>query len=105
MAAADWLNLPRMIFHVMTFSRLCFITYQISAPPPPQKKWTVICEFCKSENVFKRKEKGFAYFEFDSVIFNGNFLYVRLDKDNVSLSNLAEGGGGGWYRGVNLPPP
>ena len=52
----------------------------------------MICEFCKSENIFKRKEKGFAYFDFDSVIFNANFLYVRRDKDNVSLSNLAERG-------------
>ena len=58
----------------------------------PQEKYIVICEFCKSENIFKRKEKGFAYFDFDSIILNANFLYVRLDKDNVSLSNLAERG-------------
>ena len=67
---------------------------------PPAKKYTVICEFCKAEYIFKRKEKGFANCDFDSTIFNANFLYVRLDKDNVSLSNPAEtggvqGGGGG----------
>ena len=62
----------------------------------------MICEFCKSENIFKRKEKGFAYFDFDFVIFNANFLYVRLDKNNVSLFNLAERG---EVQGVNLPPP
>ena len=52
----------------------------------------MICEFCISEYIFKRKEKGFANFDFDSIILNANFLYVRLDKDNVSLSNLAERG-------------
>ena len=49
-------------------------------------------EFCKAKNIFKTKEKGVANFDFDSTIFNGNFLYVRLDKDNVSLSNPAERG-------------
>ena len=59
---------------------------------PRAKKYTVICEFCKAEYIFKRKEKGFANFDFDSTILNANFLYVRLDKDNVSLSNPAERG-------------
>ena len=59
---------------------------------PPAKKYTEICEFCKAEYIFKRKEKGVANFDFDSTILNANFLYVRLDKDNVSLSNLAERG-------------
>jgi len=59
---------------------------------PPAKKYTVICEFCKVEYIFKRKEKGVANFDFDSTILNANFLYVRLDKDNVSLSNPAERG-------------
>ena len=78
-----------MIFHVMTFSRLSFYYVTNSRP---QKKYTVICEFCKAEYIFKRKEKGFANFDFDSIILNANFLYVRLDKDNVSLSNPAERG-------------
>ena len=68
----------------------------------PAKKYTVICEFCKAEYIFKRKEKGFADFDFDSIILNANFLYVRLDKDNVSLSISPRGE---RYRGVNLPPP
>ncbi|CAH3105236.1 unnamed protein product, partial [Porites lobata] len=38
------------------------------------------------------KEKGVANFDFDFTILNANFLYVRLDKDNVSLSNPAERG-------------
>ena len=59
---------------------------------PPEKKYTVICEFCISEYIFKRKGKGFANFDFDSTSLNANFLYVRLDKDNVSLSNPAERG-------------
>ena len=59
---------------------------------PPAKKYTVICEFCISQYVFKRKERGFANFDFDSTILIANFLYVRLDKDNVSLSNPAERG-------------
>ena len=59
---------------------------------PPAKKYTVICEFCISEYIFKRKERGFANFDFDSTILNANFLYVRLDKDNVCLSNPAERG-------------
>ena len=59
----------------------------------------MICEFCKAEYIFKRKEKGFAKFDFDSTILNANFLYVRLDKDNVSLSNPAERGG---VRGVGV---
>ena len=59
---------------------------------PPAQKYTVICEFCKAEYIFKRKEKGFANFDFDSTILNANFLYVRLDKDNVSLSNPAKRG-------------
>ena len=50
------------------------------------------CEFCKAEYIFKRKEKEFAKFDFDSTILNANFLYVRLDKDNVSISNSAERG-------------
>ena len=48
-----------------------------------------ICQFCKAEYIFKRKEKGFANFDFDSTILNANFLYVRLDKDNISLFNPA----------------
>ena len=52
-----------------------------------------------SEYISKRKEKRFAIVDFDSIILNANFLYVRLDKDNVSLSNPAERGE------VNLPPP
>ena len=59
---------------------------------PPAKKYTVICEFCKAEYIFKRKEKGFANFDFDSTILNTNFLYVRLGEDNASLSNPAERG-------------
>ena len=44
-------------------------------------------------NIFsKEKEKGFANFDFDSTILSANFFYVRLDKDNVSLSNPAEKG-------------
>ena len=78
-----------MIFLVMTFSRLSFYYVTNSRL---QKKYTVICEFCKAEYIFKRKEKGFANFDFDSTILNANFLYVRLDKDNVSLSNPAERG-------------
>ena len=62
---------------------------------PPAKKYTVICEFCKAEYIFKRKEKGFANFDFDSTILNANFLYVPLDKD-VSLSNPAERGEVQW---------
>ena len=58
----------------------------------PQKKYTVICEFCKSENIFKRKERGFANFHFDSTILNANILYVLFDENNVSLSNPAEEG-------------
>ena len=58
---------------------------------PPAKKYAKICEFCKGKYIFKRK-KGVAYFDFDSSILHGNFLYVRLDKDNVSLSNPAERG-------------
>ena len=57
---------------------------------PPAQKYTVICEFCKAKYIFKRKEKGFANFDFDSTILNANLLYVRLDKNNVSLSNPAE---------------
>ena len=83
----------------MIFSRLSFYYVTNSRP---QKKYTVICEFCKAEYIFKRKEKGFANFGFDSTILNANFLYVRLDKDNVSLSNPAERG---EVQGVNLPPP
>ena len=83
----------------MIFSRLSFYYVTNSRP---QKKYTVICEFCKAEYLFKRKEKGFANFGFDSTILNANFLYVRLDKDNVSLSNPAERG---EVQGVNLPPP
>ena len=52
----------------------------------------MICEFCISEYISKRKEKRFAIVDFDSIILNANFLYVRLDKDNVSLSNPAERG-------------
>ena len=61
----------------------------------------MICEFFKAEYIFKRKEKAFANFDFDSTILNANFLYVRLDKDNVSLSNPAERG---EVQGVNFPP-
>ena len=71
---------------------------------PPAQKYTVICEFCKAKYIFKRKEKGFANFDFDSTILNANFLFMRLEKDNVSLSNSAKWGevqGGG---GVNVPP-
>ena len=57
---------------------------------PPTKKYTVICEFCKAEYIFKRKEKGLLIF--DSTILNANFLFVPLDKDNVSFSNPAERG-------------
>ena len=59
---------------------------------PPEKKYTVVCKFCKAEYIFNRKEKGVANFDFDFTILNANFLYVRLDKDNVSLSNPAERG-------------
>ena len=59
---------------------------------PPAKKYTVICEFCKAEYIFKRKVKRVANFDFDSTILNANILYVRLYKDNVSLSNPAERG-------------
>ena len=59
---------------------------------PPAKKYTVICEFGKAEYIVKRKEEGVANFDFDSTILNANFFYVRLDKDNVSLSNPAERG-------------
>ena len=55
----------------------------------------MICEFCKAEYIFKRKERGFANFDFDSTILNANFLYVPLDKD-VSLSNPAERGEVQW---------
>ena len=58
---------------------------------PPAKKYAVICEFCISKYISKRKEKRFASVDFDSIILNANFLYVRLDKD-VSLSNPAERG-------------
>ena len=50
------------------------------------------CEFCKAKYIFKRKKLRFDNFDFDSTILNANFLYVRLDKDNVSLSNPAERG-------------
>ena len=73
----------------MTFSRLSFYYVTNSRP---QKNTTVIFEFCKAKYIFKRKEKGFANFDFDSTILNTNFLYVRLDKNNVSLSNSAERG-------------
>ena len=63
---------------------------------PPAKKYTVICEFCKAEYIFKRKKKGFANFDFDSTILNANFLYVPLDKDNVSPSNPAKRGEVQW---------
>ena len=68
----------------------------------------MICESFISEYIFKRKEKGSANFDFDSTILNANFLYVRLDEDNVSLSNPAERGevqrGRGGGGGLNLPP-
>ena len=75
-------------FHVMAFSRPCFFRNNF----PPTKKYTVICEIFKGEYFFKRKEKGFANFDFDSTILKANILYVRLDKDNVSLSNPAKRG-------------
>ena len=57
---------------------------------PPVKKYTANFVFL---NIFsKEKEKGFASVDFDSTILNANFLYVRLDKDNVSISNSAERG-------------
>ena len=62
----------------------------------------MICELCKAKHIFKRKEKGVANFDFDSLILNANFFYVRPDKDDVSLSNSAERG---EVQGVNLPPP
>ena len=71
----------------MSFSRLSFYYVTNSRP---QKKYPVIYEFCKAGYIFKRKEKGFANFDFDSIILNANFLYVSLDKDNVSISNPAE---------------
>ena len=52
----------------------------------------MICEFCKAKNIFKSKEKGVANFDLDSTILNANFLYLRLDKDNVSLTNPAKRG-------------
>ena len=67
----------------------------------PQKKYTVV----DLNYIFKRKEKGFANFDFDSTILNASFLYVRLDKDNVSLSNPAERGevqGGKSSSSLNL---
>ena len=72
---------------------------------PPERKYTVVCKFCKAEYIFKRKEKGFANFDFDFTILNANFLYVRLDEDNVSLSNPAERGevqGGKCPSSLNL---
>ena len=72
---------------------------------PPEKKYTVICEFCRAEYTFKRKERGFANFDFDSTILNANFFHVRLDKDDVSLSNPAERGEvqeGKWPASLNL---
>ena len=72
----------------MTFSRFSFFFYVINIPA--RKK--IHSEFCISEYIFKRKEKGFASVDFDSTILNANFLYVRLDKDNVSISNSAERG-------------
>ena len=56
----------------------------------------MICEFCISEYILKRKERGLANFDFDSTILIANFLYVRLHKDNVSLSNPAERGEVQW---------
>ena len=41
---------------------------------PPAKKYTVICEFCKAEYIFNRKEKGVANFDFDSTNFECEFL-------------------------------
>ena len=70
----------------------------------------MICEFCKAEYIsiyFQKKRKGFANFDVHSTFLKSNFLYVRLDKDNVSLSNPAERGEvqGVGERGGNLPPP
>ena len=48
--------------------------------------------FVRLDIFSKGKEKGVVNFDFDSTILNANFLYVRLDKDNVSLSNPAERG-------------
>ena len=77
-----------MIFHVMTFSRLSF--YYVTNFRP-QKNTLRSANFVRV-NIFSNEKKGVAYFDFDSSILNGNFLYVRLDKDNVSLSNPAERG-------------
>ena len=73
----------------MTFSRLSFY-YVTNSRPQKNTLWSA--KFVKAEYIFKRKEKWFANFDFDSTILNANFLYVRLDKDNVSLSNPAERG-------------
>ena len=76
-----------MIFHVMTFSRLSF--YYVTNSRPQKIRCDLRIIF---QHIFKRKEKEFANFDFDSTILNANFLYVRLDKDDVSLSNPAERG-------------
>ena len=39
----------------------------------------------EAKYIFKRKDKGFANFDFDSTILNANFLNVRLDKDNRAV--------------------
>ena len=45
--------------------------------------------FCKAE-YFEKKKKRSAYFDFDSTILHARFLYVRLDKKNVFLTNPAK---------------
>ena len=82
MAAADWLNVLRIIFHVMTFSRLCFIREQF---PTHQK-----VHFVRLNIFLKEKKKDLLILI--PPFLNANLLYVRLDKDNVSLSNPAERG-------------
>ena len=76
-----------MIFHVMTFSRLSFYYVTNSRPQKIHCDLRILQVY-----IFKRKEKGFANFDFDSTILNTNFLYVRLGEDNASLSNPAERG-------------
>ena len=95
-AAADWWNPPRMIFHVMTFSRLSFY-YVTNSRSKKKSRWSA--NFVRLNVFSKEKKKGFANFDFDSTILNANFLYVRL----VFLFPMPPRGERYW--GVNRPPP
>ena len=74
-----------MICHVVAFSRLSFYYVKNSRP---QKNTLWSASFVR-QNVLKREEKGFAYFDFDSIILHASFLYVRRDKKDVFLTNPA----------------